>query len=101
MNKYFEATERFMDFAAKFSNVGLVLGSSQFSILPQLTLKTMLGFKVVKIDLNISNWSAQTAECWFHNGLPDYCTPEKNHYYFFHYFLTGPTLLIGNINEDF
>ena len=55
MNKYFEATERFMDFAAKFANVGLVLGSSQFSILPQLTLKTMLGFKVVKIDLNISN----------------------------------------------
>ncbi len=33
----------------------LVLGSSQFSILPQLPLKTMLGLNVVKIDSKISN----------------------------------------------
>jgi len=35
----------------KFPDGGLVLGLSQFSILPQLSLKTMLGLKVVKIDL--------------------------------------------------
>ncbi len=35
---------------AKFPNGGLVLGSSQFSILPQLPQKTMLGLKGVKID---------------------------------------------------
>ncbi len=35
---------------AKFPDGGLVLGSSQFSILPQLPLKTMLSLKMVKID---------------------------------------------------
>jgi len=35
---------------AKFPEGGLALGSSQFSSLPQLPLKTMLGLKVVKID---------------------------------------------------
>jgi len=35
---------------AKFPNGGSVLGSSQFSILPQLPLKLMLILKVVKID---------------------------------------------------
>jgi len=35
---------------AKFPNCGWVLGSSQFSILPQLPQKTMLGLKGVKID---------------------------------------------------
>jgi hypothetical protein len=35
---------------AKFANGGLVLGSSQFAILPQVPLKTMFGLKVVKID---------------------------------------------------
>jgi len=40
---------------AKFPDSGLVLGSIQFSLLPQLPLKTMLGLKVVKIDLKISN----------------------------------------------
>jgi hypothetical protein len=35
---------------AKFPNGGLILGSSQFSILPQLPLKMMLNSKVVKID---------------------------------------------------
>jgi len=34
---------------AKFSDGGSVLGSSQFSILPQ-PLKMMLGLKVVKMD---------------------------------------------------
>jgi len=35
---------------AKFPNVGLALGSSQFSILPQLSPKIMLDSKVVEID---------------------------------------------------
>jgi len=40
---------------AKFPEGGSVLSSSQFSILPQLPLKTMLGLKVVKIDSKVSN----------------------------------------------
>jgi hypothetical protein len=40
---------------AKFPEGGSVLGSSQFSILPQLPLKMMLGLKVAKIDSKISN----------------------------------------------
>jgi len=39
---------------AKFPDGGSILGSSQFSILPQLPPKTMLGLKVVKIDSNLS-----------------------------------------------
>jgi len=35
---------------AKFPDGGSVLGSSQFSILPQLPQKTMLGLKGIKID---------------------------------------------------
>jgi len=38
----------------KFSDGGLVLSSSQFSILPQLPPKIMLNSKVVKIDLKIT-----------------------------------------------
>jgi len=38
---------------AKFPNGGLVLGSSQFSILPQLPPKILLDSKVVKINLKI------------------------------------------------
>jgi hypothetical protein len=38
---------------AKFPDGGLVLGSSQFSILPQLTPKRLLDSKVVKIDQKI------------------------------------------------
>jgi hypothetical protein len=38
---------------AKFPEGGLFLGSSQFSILPQQTLKTLLNSKVVKIDSKI------------------------------------------------
>jgi len=38
---------------AKFAYGGLVLGSSQFTILPQLPLKTMLSLKMVKIYLKI------------------------------------------------
>jgi len=38
---------------AKFPNGGLVLGSSQFSILPQLPLKIVLDLKVVKINSKI------------------------------------------------
>jgi len=45
---FYRAFRRFGQ--AKFPDGGLVLGSSQFSILPQLPLKTMLGLKVVKID---------------------------------------------------
>jgi len=51
-------TERFLDFGqAKFPDGGLVLGSSQFSILPHLPLWMMPSLKVVKIDLKISNSS--------------------------------------------
>jgi len=38
---------------AKFPDGGLVLGSSQFSILPQLPPKILLDSKVVKIDPQI------------------------------------------------
>jgi len=37
----------------KFPNGGLVLGSSQFSIMPQLPPKIMLDSKLVKIDPKI------------------------------------------------
>jgi len=40
---------------AKIPYVGLVLGSGQFSILPQLSLKMRLSLKEVKIDTKISN----------------------------------------------
>jgi len=39
---------------AKFTDGGLVLGLSQFSVLPQLPPK-MLSLKVVKIDSKIRN----------------------------------------------
>jgi len=39
----------------KFAYGGSVLGSSQFTVLPQLTLKTMIGLKEVTIDSKISN----------------------------------------------
>jgi hypothetical protein len=35
---------------AKFAYGGSILGSSQFTLLPQLPLKMMLGLKVVKFD---------------------------------------------------
>jgi len=38
---------------AKFPDGGLILGSSQFSILPQLPPKILLDSKVVKIDPKI------------------------------------------------
>jgi len=38
---------------AKFGYGGSILGSSQFTLLPQLTLKMMLNLKVVKNDLEI------------------------------------------------
>jgi len=38
---------------AKFAYGGLILGLSQFSLLPQLPLKTMLDLKMVKIDSKI------------------------------------------------
>jgi len=38
---------------AKFPDGGLVLGLSQFPILPQLPQKILLDSKVVKIDPNI------------------------------------------------
>jgi hypothetical protein len=40
---------------AKLADGGLILGSSQFLVLPQLPLKMMLGLKEVKIDSKISN----------------------------------------------
>jgi len=40
---------------AKFPDGGSVLGSSQFSVLPQLPPKMMLALKEVKIDSKISN----------------------------------------------
>jgi len=50
---YYGAFHRFGQ--AKFPDGGSVLGSSQFSVLPQLPQKTMLSLKEVKIDLKISN----------------------------------------------
>jgi len=38
---------------AKFAFGGLILGLSQFTQLPQMPLKMMLGLKVVKIDSKI------------------------------------------------
>ncbi len=38
---------------AKFSCGGSILGSSQFTLMPQLPLKTMLNTKVIQIDSNI------------------------------------------------
>jgi len=38
---------------AKFAYGGLILGSSQCTLLPQLPLKMMLDSKVVKIDSNV------------------------------------------------
>jgi hypothetical protein len=35
---------------AKFANGALILGSSQFLLLPQWPLKTMLAIKMVKIN---------------------------------------------------
>jgi len=35
---------------AKFAYGGSILGSSKFTLLPKLPLKTMLSLKVVKID---------------------------------------------------
>jgi hypothetical protein len=40
---------------AKFPDGSLFLDSSQFSVLPQLPPKTMLGLKKVKINSKISN----------------------------------------------
>jgi hypothetical protein len=40
---------------AKFPDSGSILGLSQFLILAQLPLNTMLGLKVVEIDSKISN----------------------------------------------
>jgi len=45
------STEYFMDLGqAKFPDGGLVLGLSQFSMLPQLPQKILFNSKVVKID---------------------------------------------------
>jgi hypothetical protein len=40
---------------AKFAHGGSFLGSSQFTLLPQPPLKTMLNLKVVNIDSNNNN----------------------------------------------
>ncbi len=40
---------------AKFPDGGLIFGSNQFSVLPKLPPKMMLGLKEVKIDSKISN----------------------------------------------
>ncbi len=45
---------------AKFANGGLILGSSQFTLLLQLPLKTMLSLKVVKLDLKTGNSICQS-----------------------------------------
>jgi hypothetical protein len=51
-----ETTFTFTRFGlAKFPDGGSVLGSSQFTVQPQLTPKIMLGLKEVKIDSKISN----------------------------------------------
>ncbi len=52
----FESIEVHIGFwQAKFANGGSILGSSQFTLMHQLPLKTMLSLKVVKIDSKISN----------------------------------------------
>jgi hypothetical protein len=38
---------------AKFAYGGLILGSNQFTLLPQLSLKMTLDLKVVKVDLKV------------------------------------------------
>ncbi len=48
---YYRAFHRFGK--AKFAYEGSILGSSQFTLHPQLPLKTTLDFQVVKIDSNI------------------------------------------------
>jgi len=40
---------------AKISYGGLILGLSQFTLLPQLPPKMMLGLKMVKVESKISN----------------------------------------------
>jgi len=40
---------------SKFAYGGSILGSSQFTLLPQLPLNMMLSLKVVRIDTKISN----------------------------------------------
>jgi hypothetical protein len=46
---FFEYTECFTDLG-KFDNGGLILSSSQFSLLPRLPQKIKLASKVAKID---------------------------------------------------
>jgi hypothetical protein len=41
---------------AKFLDGGLILGSSQFTLLPQLPPKLLLNLKEVKVDSKTSNW---------------------------------------------
>jgi len=48
----------------KFPNGGLILGSSQFSVLSQLPPKTMLGLKEAKIDSKISNSKQSNLNLW-------------------------------------
>jgi len=49
-----ECYRAFLGFGqAKFPHGGSVLGSSQFTVLPQLPLEMMLDSKVVKIDSKI------------------------------------------------
>jgi len=50
-HKKYRAFRRFGQ--AKFAYGGLLLGSSQFSILPQLPQKMMLASKVIRIDSKI------------------------------------------------
>ncbi len=54
IKKVFKSYRAFYGFGqAKIPDVGLVLGLSQFSILPQLPSKILLDSKVVKIDPKI------------------------------------------------
>jgi len=56
VNIWLGSTERFTDLGElNFPMVVLVLGSSQFSVLPQLPPKMMLILKEVKMDSKISN----------------------------------------------
>ena len=48
---YYRAFNRFVQ--AKFAYGGLVLGSSQFTLLPQLPQKMTLNLKVVKFDSKV------------------------------------------------
>jgi hypothetical protein len=60
---------------AQFPDGGLILDLRQFSVLPQLPQKPMLGFKGVKIDSKISN-SRRESKSATHSSFKTFQTDE-------------------------